>query len=59
MLCCLVPLLLLSSGGVVVAVLTSYLGYAWVALPVLFAGLAVWLLLRRARSHNSRAERNH
>ena len=58
-LCCLVPLLLVSSGGVVLAALASYLGYVWIALPILVAGLAAYLLLRRAKLRNNRAERSH
>jgi len=58
-LCCRVPLLLLSSGGVVLAALAGYLGYAWIALPILFAGMAAYLLLRRAKLRNNSAERNH
>ncbi len=46
-LCCAVPLLLLAAGGGMLAVVASYFGYAWILVPVLLAGLAIYVLRRR------------
>lgn len=58
-LCCLAPLLLLSSGGILVSTLAGFLNYAWIALPVLLIGLTAWLLWRCSRPRNSHTERNY
>lgn len=46
-LCCAVPLLLLTAGGGVLAVVASYFGYAWISVPILLAWLVIYLLRRR------------
>ena len=46
-LCCAAPLLLLSAGGGVLAAVASYFGYAWVLVPVLLAGLVIFVWRQR------------
>ncbi|MDV2968089.1 hypothetical protein RZ532_19015 [Nitratireductor aquimarinus] len=46
-LCCDAPLLLLTAGGGVLAAIASYFGYAWILVPVLLVGLAIYVLRRR------------
>ncbi|MHA7882122.1 hypothetical protein [Nitratireductor rhodophyticola] len=46
-LCCVAPLLWLAAGGGALTIVASYLGYAWVLVPVLLAGLVIYVLRRR------------
>lgn len=46
-LCCAVPLLLLTAGGGVLAAIASYFGYVWILVPALLVGLAIYVLRRR------------
>lgn len=46
-LCCAVPLLLLTAGSGVLADVASYFGYAWILVPMLLIGLVIHLLRRR------------
>jgi mercuric ion transport protein len=55
-LCCIaVPLVLLTGG----AGFAAWSGYAWVAIPLLLAGLVAYLLWRQTTLKTDRSKRNH
>ena len=46
-LCCIAIPLALSAGGAGLTALAAWLGYAWIAVPILLAGLVAYLLWQR------------
>jgi mercuric ion transport protein len=58
-LCCIAIPLALSAGGAGLAALAAWLDYAWIAVPILLAGLVAYLLWRRTAQWTGRTEGHH
>ncbi len=58
-LCCIAVPLALSAGGAGLTAFAAGLDYAWIAIPILLAGLAAYLLWRRFAQWTDRTEGHH